>query len=135
MLAPWPWLPREQASPAVAAPAGTLPRMAKNPKQHAALHPEAAPWSEVVVLCTKCMRRQDREDLRGDLRKALKQAGRKDVRVVLSGCLDLCPDDGVTVARGRDLGAMPPQLHVLGNRAGADALAGWVLQPDARQAG
>lgn len=102
--------------------------MSKNTRRTSALHAEAAPWSEVVVLCSKCMRRQDREDLRGELRKALKHGGRKDVRVVLSGCLDLCPDDGVTVARGRDLGAVPPRLQVLGNGAGAEALARWVIE-------
>jgi hypothetical protein len=86
--------------------------MSKHSREHPTLRSEPAPWSQVIVLCSKCMRRQDREDLRGDLRKALKQAGRKDVRVVLSGCLDLCPDDGVTVARGVDLAAQPPRLHV-----------------------
>ncbi len=94
----------------------------------AALHAETAPWSGIVLVCSKCMRRQDREDLRSDLRKALKHAGRKDVRVVVSGCLDLCPDDGVAVARGSDLGTQPPQLHVLDNRAAADDLAKWVLE-------
>lgn len=101
--------------------------MAKKSREPLALRTEPAPWSRVVLLCTKCMRRQDREDLRGDLRKALKQAGRRDVRVVLSGCLDLCPDDGVTVARGVDLAAQPPRLHVLGNRSAVDEFARWAM--------
>lgn len=78
------------------------------------------------MLCSKCMRRQDREDLRGDLRKALKHAGRKDIRVVLSGCLDLCPDAGVTVARGADLAARPPRLHVHHRDATLEPLLRWV---------
>ncbi len=105
--------------------------MSKKPLPHhpraRGVYAEPAPWSGIVLVCSKCMRRQDREDLRGDLRKALKQAGRKDVRVVVSGCLDLCPEDGVTVARGTDLGAQPPRLHVLGNRSEVDVLARWVI--------
>lgn len=104
--------------------------MAKNPRERAALRSEPAPWSQIVVLCSKCMRRQDREDLRGDLRKALKQAGRKDVRVVLSGCLDLCPDDGVTVVRSVDLAAQPPRLHVHHRNASLEPLLRWAVDDE-----
>ena len=81
-----------------------------------------------MLVCSKCMRRQDREDLRGDLRKALRHAGRKDLRVVASGCLDLCPDDGVTVARGADLGTHPPRLHVHPRDAPPEALLDWAVE-------
>lgn len=87
---------------------------------------EPAPWSELVLVCQKCLRRQDREALRGELRRSLKQAGRRDVRTVLVGCLDLCPDDGVAVARSADLATQPPRLHVLDNRVSADVLARWI---------
>jgi hypothetical protein len=87
---------------------------------------ETAPWSEMVLVCGKCLRRQDREELRGELRKALKQAGRRDVRVVLGGCMDLCPKDGIAIARGADLGARPPRVHVCAPDAPADTLARWV---------
>ena len=101
--------------------------MSKKQRDRAGLHAEPAPWTGLVLVCSKCLRRQDRE-LRGELRKALKQAGRRDVRVVLSGCLDLCPDDGVTVARSTDLGAPEPRLHVLDNRASAEDLARWAIE-------
>ncbi len=102
--------------------------MSKKPSSNAAImRSEPAPWSGIVLVCSKCMRRRDREDLRGDLRKALKQAGRKDVRVVASGCLDLCPDDGVTVARGGDLGGAAPRLQVVPTGASSESLVGWML--------
>lgn len=98
------------------------------PKRHpepSLRNPTPAPFHRLVLVCGKCLRKRDREDLRGELRKALKQAGRKDVRVVLSGCLDLCPDDGVTVARGADLGVVPPRLHVHDPDAPIGELARW----------
>lgn len=101
--------------------------MAKKEQGSPPIETHAAPWSDVVLVCEKCLRRQDREDLRRDLRKALKEAGRRDVRTVLVGCLDLCPDDGVTVARGSQLTTHPPQLHVLPNRTPVDALVRWVV--------
>lgn len=103
--------------------------MTKKPR-HASLDaPQPAPFARIVLVCSKCMRKRDREDLRGDLRKALKQVGRKDVRVVVSGCLDLCPDDGITVARGHDLGADPARLHVFDADGDIDDLARWAVQP------
>lgn len=102
--------------------------MAGKSRRRNPLPSESAPWRDIIVLCSKCMRRQDREDLSGDLRKALKHAGRKDIRVVVSGCLDLCPDDGITVARGGDLGALPPRLHVFRNRAEVEDLAHWAAE-------
>jgi len=42
--------------------------------------------------------------LRGELKRALKRRGLGDsIRIVDSGCLDLCPKDGQTVATGRQL--------------------------------
>lgn len=102
--------------------------MSKSSRERHALHIEPAPWSRLVLVCSKCMRRQDREDLRGDLRKALKHACRKDVRVVLSGCLDLCPDDGVAVARGEDLAAPAPRLHVHPRHAAVEPLLAWAVE-------
>lgn len=92
------------------------------------LHPEAAPWSDLVLVCSKCLRKQGREELRGELKRALKHAGRRDVRVVVSGCLDVCPKDGVALARGADLGARPPRVSVADASATPDALARWALE-------
>lgn len=63
------------------------------------------------------MKRQDRESLRGDFKRALRNAGLRDVRVVTVSCFDLCPDDGVALAFGDDLGGAVPRLRVLSNSA------------------
>ena len=93
--------------------------MSKSSGLRSALVTEPAPWQRVLFVCGKCMKKQDREDLRSELKRALRRAELRDVRVVLSGCLDLCPDDGVTLALGGDLGGAVPRLRVLAN--GADA--------------
>ncbi|MEO7431846.1 MAG: hypothetical protein ABIR62_07440 [Dokdonella sp.] len=87
----------------------------------------AARWKEAVFLCTKCMKRQDRKDLRGELRSALKSEGRKDIRVIACGCLDVCPKHGVTIARSSELRDHPPRLHVLDNRDGVEDVRRWLL--------
>ena len=84
-------------------------------------------WSELVFVCSKCMKRQDREDLRGEIKQALKNAGHRELRVVACGCLDLCPKDGVTVARGRDLAIKPPVLRVIGEDDRLDDVVDWLL--------
>ena len=75
------------------------------------LHPlardEPAPWSEVVLICAKCAAklgrgRKGKTELRGEIRHALKRRGLgHDVRVVETGCLDLCPKGGQTIATAR----------------------------------
>jgi hypothetical protein len=87
-------------------------------------HIEAAPWSEVVLVCAKCAAklgrgRKGKAELRGEIRHALKARGLgKRVRVVETGCLDLCPKDGQTIATGRELGR--GRLMVAGPRADGD---------------
>ena len=73
------------------------------------------------------MKRQDREDLRSEIKQALKNAGHRELRVVACGCLDLCPKDGVTVARGRDLAIKPPVLRVIGESDRLDDVVDWLL--------
>lgn len=87
----------------------------------------AARWKEAVFLCSKCMKRQDRKHLRGELRKLLKGERRKDIRVIACGCLDVCPKHGVTIARSGELGERPPRLHVLDNRDGVADVRRWLL--------
>ncbi|MEP7042920.1 MAG: serine hydrolase domain-containing protein [Dokdonella sp.] len=89
--------------------------------------PVAARWKELVLICSKCMKRQDRKALRRELRGQLKAEGRKDVRVVACGCLDLCPKHGVTVARSGELAARPPALHVLDNSDDSAVLHRWLV--------
>ena len=84
-------------------------------------------WSELVFVCSKCMKRQDREDLRGDLKRAIKQADHRELRVVACGCLDLCPKDGVTLVRGRDLAIKPPVLRVIGADEPVEDIVNWLV--------
>ena len=81
-----------------------------------------APWQDVVFVCTKCMKRQDREELRGEIKQALKAAGLRQMRAVPCGCLDLCPDDGITIAIGSELHGTMPKLRVLAANADAAGL-------------
>ena len=70
---------------------------------------EPAPWSEVVLICAKCAAklgrgRKGRTELRGEIKHALKHRGLgKQVRVVETTCLDLCPKNGQTIATRRSL--------------------------------
>lgn len=88
---------------------------------------EPAPWTELVLVCAKCMRRQGREDLRGELKRALRRAGCRDLRVTTAGCLDLCPKRDVALLRGGELGGPRPLLRVVPPGCSADALADWLL--------
>jgi hypothetical protein len=92
--------------------------------------PAPKSWTEAVFVCAKCMKRQDRRDVRKALKGALKAAGRRDVRVIASGCFDLCPKRGVTIARGRDLG-VAAKLHVLDNGDDVDVAVRWIVTPPA----
>lgn len=87
----------------------------------------ASPWSDLVFVCGKCMKRQGREDLRDDLKHALKKAGHRDLRVVACGCLDLCPKHGVTVALGRELASQPPLLRVIEDRDRVERVLDWLV--------
>jgi len=87
---------------ATTAGAGRCARMSKPP----AIEVTPTPWREIVLVCRKCTRRLDggfgkkhREPLRGELKTALRSAGRRrEVRVIEIGCLGLCPKGAVTVA-------------------------------------
>jgi len=71
------------------------------------------------------MKREDR-DVRGELKRALRKHEVRDVRVVACGCLDLCPDDGVAVALGAELGNRPPCLRVVERKQAIDRLAAFI---------
>jgi flavoprotein len=86
-----------------------------------------ARWTQAVFLCSKCMKKQDRKELRREVRDALKAAGRKDIRVVACGCLDVCPKHAVTVARSGELALDAPRLHLLDNGNDADVLKKWLI--------
>ena len=64
-----------------------------------------ARWRSFVLVCGKCSRKLDggfgkkrKHALNEALRGALKAAGRRELRVVNTGCLGLCPKRAVTIA-------------------------------------
>lgn len=86
----------------------------------------ASPWSDLIFVCSKCMRRQRREDLRDELKHALNQTGQRDLRVVACGCLDLCPKQGVTLALGQELANQPAVLRVIEAHDSAERVVAWL---------
>lgn len=72
------------------------------PKHSSHLEPVESPADEAMVfVCEKCGKHAEcsGKDLRHELRSELKAQGRKGaVRVVLTGCLDICPKEGVALA-------------------------------------
>jgi len=93
-----------------------------------------ATWqSEVVFVCKKCMKKQRKgvddegTSLRKWLRRALKREGLgKSVRVIETGCLDLCPKQGITLLRGRDLADSAKPLRVLRKGDDPEILLDWL---------
>jgi hypothetical protein len=69
------------------------------------------PWSDAVVLvCSKCFQRRgdqnealrSAEEVKGYLKSEFKnRVGKERVRVVISSCLDICPDDRLAIAVAR----------------------------------
>jgi predicted metal-binding protein len=83
------------------------------------------PWREVVLVCRKCGKKlkggfgkKRRDTLKTHLRQALREAGRRrDVRVIETSCLGVCPKQGVTA-----LNATRPQtIHVIPAGTGGEA--------------
>jgi hypothetical protein len=52
-------------------------------------------WSTLVAVCREC---DGGKKLGKEIKHALKDARIRDVRVLSSSCLDVCPKRGVTVA-------------------------------------
>jgi hypothetical protein len=64
-----------------------------------ATKPARTRWSTLVAVCSEC---EGGKRLAKAMRAELKQSQTRDVRVVRSSCLDVCPKRGVTVATMRD---------------------------------
>jgi len=64
----------------------------------------STPWTDVIVVCRKCGKKRDggfgdkrKQSLKAVLRQALRESGRRrQIRVMETGCLGICPKDGVT---------------------------------------
>jgi hypothetical protein len=96
-----------------------------------ALAPETveAPWSTLVLVCSKCEGARRGPDAR-DIRKGLKSMlGKpKRLRVVEVDCLQVCPDDAVTVCvvRARDGRA---ELCTVSSHEALERLAATLVDP------
>jgi predicted metal-binding protein len=83
------------------------------------------PWREVVLVCRKCSKKQKggfgekrRETLKAHLRQALRAVGRRrDVRIIETSCLGICPKHGVTALNA----SRPQTIHVIPAGTDADA--------------
>lgn len=67
-------------------------------KKPAARTPVRTKWATLVAVCREC---DDAKRLAKALRGSFKATQQRDVRVVLTSCLDVCPKRGVTVATTR----------------------------------
>jgi predicted metal-binding protein len=75
------------------------------------------PWRNVVVLCRKCGKKLDggfgrkrKESLKTVLRQTLRTAGRRrDIRILETSCMGLCPKGGVTALNATH----PGTIHVI----------------------
>jgi predicted metal-binding protein len=85
------------------------------------------PWSDVIILCRKCGKKRGggfgkkrKESLKAALRQATRDAGqRRQIRVLETGCLGICPKNGVTALNA----TRPGTIHVIETGSvGADAL-------------
>ena len=91
------------------------------------------PFDGVILVCQKCLKKLGKEGKM--LRKTLKQGareqfGKKAVRILRTGCFDLCPKGSITVgATGK---TNPLRLAAINPGASADQIFGALgLKPDA----
>ncbi len=83
------------------------------------------PWRDIIIVCRKCGKKlkggfgdKRKDTLKTHLRQALRDAGRRrDVRVIETSCLGICPKHGVTALNA----GHPQTIHII--PAGTDAEA------------
>ena len=74
-------------------------------------------WRDVIILCRKCGKKRRggfgpkrKQTLKDVLRQALRDVGqRRRVRVMETGCLGVCPKDGITALNA----SAPGTIHVI----------------------
>lgn len=82
----------------------------------------APPWQALVLVCAKCKGARRGPDAR-DIRKRLKRAGKdKQLRVIESECMSICPDDAITVCSATCAGGSLA-VHLVRSERELDALA------------
>ena len=75
------------------------------------------PWREVFIICRKCGKKlrggfgaKGKESLKDVLRQALRDSGqRRQVRIMETSCLGICPKHGVTALNA----SRPGTIHVI----------------------
>ena len=80
------------------------------------------PWQTLVLVCTKCKGARRGPDAR-EIRKGLKhRVGKsKQLRVLESDCMSVCPDDAITVCISKTNG--PSEVRIVQSHDELDALA------------
>ena len=79
------------------------------------------PWTDLVLVCRKCVRKAGARSFRKELKGALRRAGfGARVRLAETSCLDLCPKRRIVLALGSDLAA---RRILVASPNGADAVA------------
>lgn len=71
-------------------------RHARTRPQLSGLAPARVRYATLLAVCKECA--GEPKPLRQALKRVLKERGRRDVRVVASSCLDVCPKRAATVA-------------------------------------
>jgi hypothetical protein len=81
------------------------------------------PWQTLMLVCIKCKGSRRGPDARG-IRKGMKQrlGKQKQLRILESECLGVCPDDAVTVCTLR-AGSGETVVRLVRTDAEVDALA------------
>jgi hypothetical protein len=87
-----------------------------------AAEPVSPPWETLVLICEKCKGSRQGPDAHG-IRKGLKQriGKSKQLRVLESPCMNVCPDDAVTVCITRT--TRPAEVFVVRTESELDTLA------------
>lgn len=75
------------------------------------------PWRDVIILCRKCGKKQRggfgpkrKQTLKDTLRQSLRDIGqRRQVRVMETSCLGICPKHGITALNA----TTPGTIHVI----------------------
>ncbi|MET0284311.1 MAG: hypothetical protein ABW352_07565 [Polyangiales bacterium] len=84
--------------------------------------PVTPPWQTLVLICEKCKGARHGPDAHG-IRKGLKHriGKNKQLRVLESPCMNVCPDDAITVCITRT--TRPAEVLLIRSEAELDALA------------
>ncbi len=84
--------------------------------------PVSPPWDTLVLVCEKCRGARNGPDAHG-IRKGLKHriGKNKRLRVLESPCMNVCPDDAVTVCITRT--SRPAQVKLVRSQDELDLLA------------